>query len=211
MSAFNNLLSGLLKDTMDNIASTVKDKIEDVIEDALHPDEDENVTVTMAEEITIQNLYHRLGEVTGAMTGEEFIQKMNSAGFEAELFQLPEDMRKGIPIERLENMRKQYSAKKENFSPLFYAGFFVYKEDTEAAGDMEMFRNNLKKSGNQVFLVEEEDRFFVHSTLVTSNGTHKSFWLYSRIGNTLLKLTIPEENADAYAADIVKALQGTGY
>ena len=209
MSAFNNLLSGFLKDAVDNIASTVKDKMEDVIEDVLHPDEDENVTVTMAEEITIQNLYHRLGEITGPMTGEEFVERMRSAGFEAALYELPEDMRKRIPAQVLEQ-RKQYSAKKENYSPLFYAGFWVYKDEEEAPKTMEMFQNNLKKSGNQVFLTEEEDRLFMHSTIATPDDTFKSYNLYSRIGNTVLQLIIPEENADTYAADIVKALQGTG-
>ncbi len=206
MSAFHNLLSGFLKDAVDNIASTVKDKMEDV----LHPDDEENVTVTMAEEITIQNLYQRLGEVTGPMTGEEFVERMRSAGFEAALYELPEDMRKRMPAEVLEQ-RKQYSAKKENYSPLFYAGFWVYKDEEEAPRTIVMFRDNLKKSGNQVFLVEEEDRFLVHSTIVTPNDTFKSYNLYSRIANTLLQLIIPEENADTYAADIVKALQGTGY
>ena len=206
MSALNNLLSGFLRDKMEDITSAVKDKIEDV----LHPDEEENVTVIMAEELTIQNLYHRLGEIQKPMTGEEFIQRMNARGFEAKLFELPENMRKGIPVEMMER-RKQYSAKKENYSPLFYAGFWVYKEEAEAAENIEMFRNNLKKSGNQVFLVEEEDRFFLHSTIVTPQDTYKSYNLYSRIGNTLLELKIPEDNADTYAADIVKALQGSGY
>lgn len=87
----------------------------------------------------------------------------------------------------------------------------MYKDEEEAPRTIEMFRNNLKKSGNQVFLAEEEDRLFMHSTMATPNGTYKSYWLYSRIENTILELKIPEENADTYAADIVKALQGTGY
>lgn len=210
MSAFNNLLSGFLKDKMDDFASVVKDKIEDVIEDALHPDEDENVTVTVAEQFTIQNLYHRLGQAQAPMSGEEFIERMRTAGFEAALYELPEDMRKKIPAEVLEQ-RKQYSAKKENYSPLFYAGFWVYKDEEEAPRTIEMFRNNLKKSGNQVFLTEEEDRLFLHRTIVTPDDTFKSYNLYSRIGNTLLQLIIPEENANTYATDIVKALQGSGY
>ncbi len=210
MSVLNNLLSGFLKDKMEDITSVVKDKIEDVIEDALHPDEEGNVTVTVAEEITVQSLYHRLGDVQVPMTGEEFIRRMSSAGFEAQLFELSENERKGIPVEVLERF-KQYSARKANDSAFFYVIFFVYREETEAIRNMEGPKNNFKNSENNVFLAEEEGRFFIHSTLVAPNETYKMYQLYSRIGNTVLQVTMPEENADAYAADIVKALQGSGY
>ncbi|MBQ7774701.1 MAG: hypothetical protein IJ379_07845 [Lachnospiraceae bacterium] len=208
MSAFNNFLSGLLKDTMDDIASTVKDKIADVIEDTFHPEDDEHVTINSTEEVTIQSLYHRLGEMHGPMTGEEFVERMRSAGFDAKLFELPEDMRKGMPVEAQERV-KLYSATKD--SPLLYISFMVYKENADAAKQIVDFNKNLKNSQGVAFLVEEEDRFFLHSTIVTAKDTYKSYDLYSRIGNTLLQLRLPEDKADAYATDIVNALQGTGY
>jgi len=163
------------------------------------------------EDITIQTLHQRLGDSKTPMTGEEFIQRMNAAGFEAKLLALPKNMRIRIPAEVLANSPKQYSAKKENYSPLFHAGFCVYKDEAEAIGNIKILRDNLIKSNDPVFLVEEENRFFAYSTLVTPQATHKRYELCSIIGNTLLRLVIPEEHADAYATDIVKALQGSGY
>lgn len=222
MSAFNNLLSGLLKDAMDNVASAVKDKIEDVVDDVLHPDEEGNVTVTMAEEITIQSLCNRLGEVHEPMTGEEFIRRMNSVGYEAELYVVSEEMRKQMKIpdfvfERQLERVKTYTLI-NNDNPLLYIKLDVYKEEVEAVERINFILINAKNikeyseyKASDVFLMEDDNRLFKHTTLVTEKNIFKTYYLHSRIGNTLLELHIPEENADAYAADIVKALQGTGY
>lgn len=208
MSKFNSLLSGLFKDAMDNITSTVKDKIEDVMEDTFQPDDDESITINVSEAVTIESLYHRLGEMHGPMTGEEFVERMRSAGFDAKLYEVPEDMRKQIPIEVQERM-KLYSANKGN--PLFSVSLKVYKEEADAAQQIVDFGKNIKNSGSSVFLAEEEDRFVIHSTLVTPKATYISHGLYSRVGNTLLEVRMPEDITDACVADIVKALQGTGY
>ena len=231
MSAFNNLLSGLLKDAMDNVASAVKDKIEDVVDDVLHPDE-ENVTVTVAEEITIQSLCNRLGEGTTPMTGEEFIRRMNSVGYEAELYVMPEEMRKQMKIPE-EFLKRQLEKVKNytiinNDNPLFHIKLDVYKEEAEAVERINAILTNTKNikdimadakkpkgykeyDVSHEFFMKDDNRLFMHTTIVTDKNVFKTYQLYSRIGNTLLDITIPEENADAYAADIVKALQGTGY
>ncbi|MBQ7781382.1 MAG: hypothetical protein IJ405_05085 [Lachnospiraceae bacterium] len=208
MSAFNNLFSGLIKDAMDSITSTVKDKIEDVMEDTFHPDDEENITINVTEAATIESLYHRLGEMRSPMTGEEFVERMRSAGFDANLYELPEDMRKQIPVEVQEKF-KLYSATKGN--PLFSVSFKVYKEEADAAQQIVDFGKNIRNSGTSVFLAEEEDRFVIHSTLVTPKDTYKSHGLYSRVGNTLLEVRMLHDHTDACVQDIVKALQGTGY
>lgn len=231
MSVFKNLVSGLLKDAMDSVASTVKDKIEDVIDDALHPD-DENVTVTEAERITIQSLCQRLGEGTAPMTGEEFIRRMNSVGYEAELYVMPEEMRKQMKIPE-EFLKRQLEKVKNytiinNDNSLFHIKLDVYKEEAEAVERINSILTNTKNvkdslanykeamglneyDVSNVFFMEDDNRLFMHTTIVKDKNVFKTYHLYSRVGNTLLDIMIPEENADAYAAAIVKALQGTGY
>lgn len=201
MGAFDNLLSGLIKKTVDTITDTVKDKIEDIMDG--NPEQEADVN------ITIETLYNRLGGVPTPLTGEEFIERMQSIGCEAKLISM--DNIPGIPAGRPTNIDdvKLYSARKDGFS--FSATFKVYDNEEAAIRGYDGQARVYRTEAGRRILSEEDGRIFHHNTLNTGNTVQKTYILHSRIENTLLTVLISEDKADALAADLVKALRNTGY
>lgn len=199
MGAFDNLLSGLIKKTVDTITDTVKDKIEDMMDGNSEQE---------AANITIETLYNRLGGVPTPLTGEEFIERMQSMGCEAKLLLKPDlpGLPSGLPT-HMDN--KLYSAHKDGFA--FTASFDVYNEEELAIRSFDTRARVYRTEAGRRILSEEDWRIFHHNTLNTENTVQKTYILLSRIENTLLTVLIPEDKADAYAADLVKALRNTGY
>jgi len=200
MGAFDNLLSGLIKKTVDTITDTVKDKIEDIMDG--NPEQEADVN------ITIETLYNRLGGVPTPLTGEEFIERMQSIGCEAKLLTKPDlpGLPSGLPT-HMDN--KLYTAYKDGFS--FIANFDVYNEEELAIRSFDTRTSVYRTEAGRRILSEEDCRIFHHNTLNTGNTVQKTYILLSRIENTLLTVLISEDKADALAADLVKALQNTGY